>query len=314
MALRRPPAADPHVLARVAALAVPGWVPPPEDESDAVVPPRAGGRPAVRERGDGRAEPTERSGAARTGAGDDAPPPAPLLSATTGLLGPWRQGRVDPGRRGLAALALVVLLAVALTSWYVVRSRPQEVVVPPPLVGSVAGVPRHPAPAAPAAVDAASGEVVVAVAGRVRRPGLVRLPVGSRVDDAVRAAGGARRPADLALVNLARRLVDGEQVVVGGVPAQAGAVAPGASAPGGAGGPGGAAAGPAPGSGPGAPLDLNAATAAQLDGLPGIGAVLAERIVAWRTEHGRFASVDQLREVDGIGESKFGQLRSRVRV
>ncbi len=298
MALRRPPAADPHVLARVAALTVPGWV-PPEDEPDAVVAHRGGvASDAVRERPDLRAEVPGRADGGRTALGDA---PAPPPGGAAGLLGPWRQGRVDPGRRGLAALALVVLLAVALTAWYVVRSRPQEVVAPPPVVGGAVGVPRHPSPSAPHAALTGTGEVVVSVAGRVRRPGLVRLPAGSRVDDAVRAAGGARRSADLALVNLARRLVDGEQVVVGVVPAPAGAAASGAPAPGAGRSTGGAAAGGSTGPDPGAPLELNAATAAQLDGLPGIGAVLAERIVAWRTEHGRFASVDQLREVDGIG-------------
>ena len=106
--------------------------------------------------------------------------------------------------------------------------------------------------------------------------------------------------ADLGALNLARKLVDGEQVLVG-VPQPVEAVAP-----------------PAPGGGgpsvDGLPVDLNAATAAQLDTLPGIGPVLAQKIVDWRTEHGRFGSVDQLREVTGIGESKYAELQGRVRV
>ena len=131
-------------------------------------------------------------------------------------------------------------------------------------------------------------EVVVAVAGKVRRPGLVRLPLGSRVDDAVRAAGGLLPGASTELLNLARRLVDGEQVLVGiGPPPGAPAAGPAAPAPGGL-------------------LDLNAAGVADLDALPGIGPVLAQRIVDWRTENGRFASVDQLREVTGIGETTSG--------
>ena len=158
------------------------------------------------------------------------------------------------------------------------------------------------------------------MAGKVRRPGLVRLSLGSRVDDAVRAAGGLAPGASIGMLNLARRLVDGEQVLVG-VGLTAGQGVPGVGAGGAAlGGPAGAprlgAAGASGGGAAGASgaLDLNAASAADFDDLPGIGPVLAERMVAWRTEHGRFASVDQLREVSGIGEAKFGQLRSRVGV
>ena len=230
-----------------------------------------------------------------------------LLEPQPSALERWRTGRIDPGWRGVAALALVAALAAALAGLLVLRSRPHEV-APPPVVA--AGVPVPGSAAATAAPAAASGsapgaqaaEVVVAVGGKVRRPGLVRLPAGSRVDDAVRAAGGARRGVDLGLVNLARRLVDGEHVLVGvpgtgppaaGLPAQ-GAASSDAAAAG------------------GAVLDLNTATAAQLDELPGIGPVLAQRIVDWRTENGRFASVDQLREVSGIGESTFAKLKSKV--
>jgi competence protein ComEA len=112
--------------------------------------------------------------------------------------------------------------------------------------------------------------------------------------------------ADLSTLNLARKVVDGELIAVG-VPAPAGAgpVAGGAPA-------GGAPAAGAPGEG--APLDLNTATAEQLDALPGVGPVLAERIVAYRTEHGGFRSVDELREVDGIGDTRFEKLRELVRV
>jgi competence protein ComEA len=153
----------------------------------------------------------------------------------------------------------------------------------------------------PVRAAAPQGEVVVAVAGKVRVPGLVRLPAGSRVDDAVRAAGGPVDPAAIGLLNLARVLVDGEQVLVGVEP-------PPGSVP--AGGAGGAPAGA--GSAGGGLLDLNSATAAELDGLPGIGPVLAQRIVDWRTENGRFASVDQLREVTGIGEAKYQDLVAKV--
>lgn len=194
--------------------------------------------------------------------------------------------RLDPGRRGAAALVAVALLAAAVAGVVAFRGRPQEVAVP---VVEAAG-----APLPGASAEATSGEVVVAVAGKVRTPGLVRLPAGSRVDDAVRAAGGPVPGADLGLLNLARRLVDGEQVLVGVEP-PAGAPAAGGAAAGGL-------------------LNLNAASASDLDGLPGIGPVLAQRIVDWRTENGRFASVDQLREVTGIGEAKFQDLQAKVTV
>jgi len=235
-----------------------------------------------------------------------------------GLLDRWRGSRVDPGGRGVAALALVAVLAALLAGSVVVRGRPQEVPPPPvvapgaPLPGASApggpvpggGVPGAPLATGPAGAPpgAPSTDVVVAVAGKVQSPGLVRLPVGSRVDDAVRAAGGPLPGVDLVEVNLARRLVDGEQVLVG-VPQPP--AAPGQPDPG----PGRPAAPVA-----GGLVDLNTATAAQLDDLPGLGPVLAQRVVDHRSDRGAFASVEQLREVEGIGESKFAQLRELVRV
>jgi competence protein ComEA len=197
--------------------------------------------------------------------------------------------RLDPGRRGAAALVVAVLLAAVVAGGVVLHGRPQEVVVPQVVATGT------PLPGVSAAPTAEASEVVVAVAGTVVRPGLVRLPAGSRVDDAVRAAGGLVAGADPGLLNLARRLVDGEQVLVGVDPP------PGAA--------------PVPGQSPvGGPVDLNTATVADLDALPGIGPVLAQRIVDWRTEHGRFASVEQLREVTGIGESKYADLAAEVAV
>ena len=205
------------------------------------------------------------------------PRPEPPEASRRALLPPGLV--LDPGRRGVLALTAVCAVAALLAGVVLLRGRPAEVTAP--------AVERAGAPMG-AHADAA-GEVVVSVGGRVRRPGLVRLPAGSRVDDAVRAAGGATTP--VGLLNLARRLVDGEQVLVG----VAGA------------------AGPVAGGGP-TLLDLNSAGVEQLDGLPGIGPVLAQRIVDWRTEHGRFGSVDQLREVPGIGESKYLQVKAKVTV
>ena len=146
-------------------------------------------------------------------------------------------------------------------------------------------------------VDSGPRQVVVHVAGDVRKPGVVTLAVGARVVDAIDAAGGARRSADLSTVNLARPLVDGEQVRVGLPPA----VSPQPTLP---------EAEPA-GS---AVVDLNAAGITDLQTLPGIGPVLAERIVSYRDQSGPFRSVDQLREVSGIGPTMMADLRDLVRV
>ena len=203
---------------------------------------------------------------------------ARLAALASALPETVRDGVVDPGRRGAAALVAVAVAAVGVTGLVVWRGRPTPVDVPPP--------PRVVAAATPSAAP-----LVVDVAGDVRRPGLVRLPPGSRVADAITAAGGLRPGATTDGLNLARKLVDGEQVVVGGPP-------------------------PAPGATPsaGTLLDLNAATAEQLDALPGVGPVLAQRIVDWRNTHGRFASIDQLREVSGIGARKFETLRALLTV
>ena len=130
------------------------------------------------------------------------------------------------------------------------------------------------------------------------------MPAGARVIDVLKAAGGPLRGADLGMLNLARKVADGELVTVG-VPAPAsGGPAAGGGAP-----PAGAAAGGADG-----PIDLNTATLSELDTLPGVGPVLAQRILDWRTEHGRFATVDQLSDVPGIGDARLAQLRDLVRV
>jgi competence protein ComEA len=208
--------------------------------------------------------------------------------------------RLNPGRRAAAVLLLVALAGAALAAGLAWRTRPAAVPVTAP---ALAAGPSAASPGGAAAASKAPAPVVVAVAGRVRRPGVVRLPAGARVIDAVRAAGGALPRADLGLLNLARRLSDGELVVVG-VPGQP-AGGPPAGSPSSGGGPGTAGTGP---------VDLNTATAEQLDALPGVGPVLAQRIVEWRAAHGRFDSVAQLQDVDGIGTAKFAQLRDRVTV
>jgi competence protein ComEA len=143
---------------------------------------------------------------------------------------------------------------------------------------------------------ASSATLVVAVGGRVRRPGLVRLAAGARVADAIEAAGGALPGTDLSLVNLARKVVDGELIVIGITPPPGAAPVPSGQAP------------------AGGAVNLNTATLAELQTLPGIGAVLAQRILDYRTAHGEFRSVNELRQVDGIGDAKFAQLKDRVTV
>ena len=180
------------------------------------------------------------------------------------------------------------------------RDRPVAEAPPPLAVAST--VPEDGAP--PAAPPADAGPpLVVSVAGKVRQPGLVHLPGGSRVADAIARAGGPLRGADLTTLNLARRLADGEQILVGLPQPVEPAPGPAAAAPRG---PAGAAAT--------GKVDLNRATLEQLDTLPGVGPVTAQRILDWRSKHGRFTSVEQLREIEGIGERRFGQLKDQVSV
>ncbi|MGL5857641.1 MAG: helix-hairpin-helix domain-containing protein [Angustibacter sp.] len=183
--------------------------------------------------------------------------------------------------------------------------RPTSIGGGSPRPAAVPGV--SPAAVSTSVPGASAGAVWVHVVGQVARPGVVRLPLGSRVRDAVRAAGGAGRRADLEAINLARPLVDGEQVVVprpGQLPVAAGST-PGTP-------PSGGAAGTALSGG--SVVDLNSASAEQLEELPGVGPVLAQRIVQWRTDHGHFTAVDELGEVSGIGEAILEQLRPLVRV
>jgi competence protein ComEA len=147
--------------------------------------------------------------------------------------------------------------------------------------------------------------IYVHVACAVRRPGLLTLPSGSRVATAVERAGGPTPRAQLSGVNLAARLEDGQQVLVpvrGAVPGSAGGAAPGAAAPGAA----------APGAAGVPRISLGSATVEQLDQIDGIGPTLAQRIIEYRTEHGGFRSIGELREVEGIGEKRFETLREAL--
>ncbi|MEU0946325.1 ComEA family DNA-binding protein [Streptomyces canus] len=224
----------------------------------------------------------------------------------------WLQTRCGLERRNVVALSVLLVVAAVFALQHFWTGRTQSVQAPEvvravaPFGQSGVGGRRAAAGAArPGGVSNTAGapgaEIVVDVGGKVREPGIQRLPSGSRVADALKAAGGVRPGTNTDTLNRARFLVDGEQVIVGGPPAPAPAAAPGGSV---TGGPAGTAA---------APVSLNTATVDQLDTLPGVGPVLAQHIVDYRTRHGGFRSVDELREVNGIGDRRFADLRNLVR-
>lgn len=242
----------------------------------------------------------------------------------------WLQTRVAVERRGAVALGVVLVVAGALALQHFWTGRTESVSAPEVVrarapyekdeqAGKAGRNNRKNGPAAGAGTAAASGgtggtgttggagsgEIVVDVTGKVREPGVHTLPAGSRVTDALRAAGGVRPGADTDGLNRARFLMDGEQIVVGGPAPPAGAGQAGQA--------GQVAGGAVAGAGPSAPVSLNTATVEQLDALPGVGPVLAQHIVDYRTQHVGFRSVDELRQVKGIGDRRFSDLRDLVR-
>jgi competence protein ComEA len=194
----------------------------------------------------------------------------------------------------LASTLLAVLVIAGHRLAQTGSARPPDVVVPLEPVSSGTREPsRH------------ASAVVVHVVGAVRRPGLMRLREGARVADAVARAGGATRGADLAAVNLAAPVVDGIQILVprrAPTAADGTVVGPDSEA--------GASAGVAAGVGP--KLSLATATAEELDELPGVGPVTAQKILDYRSQHGPFGSVDDLDAVPGIGPARIEQLRDLV--
>ncbi|MCA2319128.1 ComEA family DNA-binding protein [Mycobacterium intracellulare] len=222
--------------------------------------------------------------------------------------------RADPGRAGAIGLAIVAALAVLVTVFTLVRDRPAPVMSAklPPVEKVATASPRS--STSPAAEP--DDPVVVSVVGLVHTPGLVTLAPGARIADALQAAGGAVNGADTIGLNMARPLGDGEQIVVGLAPAPGQPTALGSSVASGST-PTSKAPPPRPGSvkpKAGEAVNLNTATVQELDALPGVGPVTAAAIVAWRQANGRFTSVDQLADVEGIGPARLEKLRALVRV
>lgn len=222
----------------------------------------------------------------RQEAGYTAPPPDPdPPSALHRFAARWLpaslvESRVDPGRPGVVAVVMVAVLALVgfgVLAWV---SRPVAEPAPPPPVSPPRAEPEQPPPE----------EVVVSVVGRVHEPGLVTVQPGQRVADALDAAGGALPDTDVTALNLARRLADGEQLHVGIPPPPQSEQA---SEDG--------------------KVDLGSADEQELQELPGVGESTAQQIVRWRTDNDGFESVEQLREVDGIGDARFAELRDLVR-
>ncbi len=225
---------------------------------------------------------------------DEPPPPRWRLSA-----------------RHVAVIAALCLVAVVGSVGWMLRAKAVPIAV------AVPGDPTSAVTVGPAAVTPTTGPtpptgsgsrrgptILVHVLGAVARPGVVTLDEGARVMDAIAAAGGFRADADSAELNLAAVLADGSQIVIGtrGAPRGDVRVGPGNAAPG------------AGSTTAGVVVDLNTATLDQLDTLPGVGPVLAQSIIDYRTKHGRFTKIEQLQEVDGIGSKTYAQIASHVRV
>ena len=183
-------------------------------------------------------------------------------------------------------LIIIFALTVGIAGFYFFNSRPS---MQPALVQDLnSGIVQEKVLETPV-------DLIINVAGKVNNPGVYQLPQGSRVIDAIKAAGNQRKGVDISDINLARLLVDGEQILVGSAKPSAGknSVKKITSDN---------------------PLDINRATIAQLDTLPGIGPVTAQRIIDYRTKVGRINSIDELKKISGLGGAKFEEIKSLLRV
>ena len=287
-----------------------GWVPERIGESGAPLAPTVAAQSWPSEPAVPDAEPAGSSDLPLSSSTDESEHQTADASASTGRhrggAGLDQRLRWDPGRPGALALCLVAVLAALLATGITWWSRPAPSTVdegnagPLAAAAQVSGDPgqnygeRHPGSSTGPDADAGTGnELVVSVIGQVRQPGLVTVTSGARVADAIAAAGGALPEADLSSVNLARLVVDGEQIAVG---------IPGSALPGGV----------DPESG--GLVNLNSASQAELEELPGIGPVLALRIIDYREANGGFTAVEELREVSGIGPTVYEDIVDLVTV
>jgi len=183
-------------------------------------------------------------------------------------------------------LMLVFILTIGIAVFYFINSRPS---MQPALVQDLnPGMVQENVSESPV-------DLIINVAGKVNNPGVYQLPKGCRVIDAIKAAGNQRNGVDISDINLARILVDGEQILVGSPKPSSGKIAPKKITI-------------------DNPLDINRATITQLDSLPGIGPVTAQRIIDYRTKVGRINSVDELKKISGLGGAKFEEIKSLLRV
>jgi competence protein ComEA len=238
----------------------------------------------VTESGETRAEVARRRLAELVAAFEASAPPAeePEPAQTAQVHLPAR--RLDPAH--VRVLVTVAVAAGVLLTWWLLAERPRTASPDEPVALTSSE------PSSQPSTRPAAGEVVVDVEGRVKHPGIVTLPAGSRVHEAVAKAGGIKGRIDVTGLNMARVLVDGEQILVGVEPV--------------------AASGSGPGDAPGGKISLGSATLEQLDTLPGIGPVTAQAILDYRSEHGAFRSVDDLLDVKGIGQATLDDLRDQV--
>ena len=233
----------------------------------------------------------------------------------------WLTSHLPPLERAhVVVLVAVLVVAVLMAGWLIIRARDQAVGVPVSFDNSTAspagsasvGPPSGPRPShpgtsrtAPEESPGVTGTIAVHVAGEVHDPGVVELPGDARVADAIAAAGGMTEQAVPGRLNLAARLSDGDQIFVSDATDPPSELVRGGDPP------------DAPGAGSDsspAPIDLNTATAEQLESLPGVGPATAQAILAWREEHGRFSRIEELQEVDGIGPKTFARLAPYVTV
>jgi len=199
-----------------------------------------------------------------------------------------RRWHVTWDARSRKAISFVLAGLLLVVAWWWWSGRPNETVLSPdaPEMVVTEGAPVTTQSTGDGAATTALSVVVVHVVGKVAEPGIVELPAGSRVIDAIDAVGGATKAKALESVNLARVVVDGEQIVVG-----ESTQAPGADK-----------------------VSINSADAGALEQLPGVGPVIAERIVQWRTDNGPFRSVEELAEISGIGPSMVERIADQVRM